>query len=241
MASSSRSKRPREETVQQEGTASRNPPPPVLPAGVEDLGDRAFSQSERECLETLHKRTLETGRFPCQASLNLVGLWQQVFGFLNILHWTHIAQRRAPTYSDITLELLSTFAVHCDEDSDASEPRAITFRLGGRRFGMTLDAFNSAFHFYTSQTIRGFRNFALAFNPEAYWQEITQSQLTYHSSKSKASHIVNPALRYFHRYITYSLSARGESNGNVTKTDLFFLWCLEKKWALNSGYWLFPL
>ena len=82
------------------------------------------------------------------------------------------------------------------------------------------------------------KDFPDTFNPDQFWHEITQSEDFYHSSRSKSSHIVSPVLRYVHRYITYSLSGRGDSNGNVTKTDLLFLWCMTKRVRLNSGYWL---
>lgn len=46
---------------------------------------------------------------------------------------------------------------------------------------------------------------------------------TYHPHRCKSTKLQNPAMRAFHRYLTFTFNGRKETNGNVTVKDLLFM------------------
>lgn len=60
----------------------------------------------------------------------------------------------------------------------------------------------------------------------------------YEPGKSKASYLHDPTLKYIHRFLAFTFSGRKDYAGVLTKTELFFLWCMKNNIKVNLGYWL---
>ena len=108
---------------------------------------------------------------------------------------------------------------------------------------MSLTNFSVSRGFYTveytknADYINSYTDFALHFNPNVFQKEIMDSLINYNPSQSKSSAIKSPALKYMHRFIAFSILGRKESTCVVTKTDLFYLWCMVKGSRVNLSAW----
>ena len=92
-----------------------------------------------------------------------------------------------------------------------------------KEFRMSITEFSVACGFYTNEYknsadyTNSYTDFALNFNPNAFWKEITDSPINYNPSQSKSSVIKSPALKYMHRFIAFSILGRKESTSMVIK------------------------
>ncbi|KAJ8752377.1 hypothetical protein K2173_004013 [Erythroxylum novogranatense] len=56
--------------------------------------------------------------------------------------------------------------------------------------------------------------------------------------RSKLSALGDPSLRYLHRFLTYMIFGRGDSQGVISKVELFVSWCMMYVKHFNVGIWL---
>ena len=199
-------------------------------------------KDQKERFEKLKNRSIEPNRYICFPTLRTLGLFDEIDIFIRNIGWERFVQIRCPSFHELTYEFLTTF--NLDKSvTDVSHEGTISFRLMNREFGMSITEFSVACGFYTEEYTdsvdydNSYTGFPSNFNPNAFWREITDSPINYNPSQSKSSVIKSPALKYMHRFIAFSLSGRKESTGVVTKTDLFYLWCMVKGSRVNLGSW----
>lgn len=61
---------------------------------------------------------------------------------------------------------------------------------------------------------------------------------TYCANKSKNLFLRNPCLKFLHTFLAYAFSGRKDASNILTRTELFFLWCMVSGHKLNFGLWL---
>ncbi|KAH1114912.1 hypothetical protein J1N35_008290 [Gossypium stocksii] len=72
---------------------------------------------------------------------------------------------------------------------------------------------------------------------EAFCLLTDNAESTYSPKTSNDLWFHNPALCYIHRYLAYNFSGRRDALAIVSKTELFFLWCIYTGRPVNLGYW----
>ena len=63
-----------------------------------------------------------------------------------------------------------------------------------------------------------------SFDEHVAWKDLTREN-RFRPKAAKSSSLNSFIHKYLHRFISYSILARGESHGNVRKLELFVLWC----------------
>ncbi|KAL8233098.1 hypothetical protein R6Q57_002876 [Mikania cordata] len=146
--------------------------------------------------------------------------------------WTRLFDlTELPTYRLLTVEFLSTFRYRAHQaavrmEEDAELPPDIEFSLGGQHFEMSIERF--AVHlgiYYEPETVSDDFAQGLTHGEDgvmrAWWAQISDTSFTGHMVR--ATMIRYPLVRYIHRCIITTISARGQSQEWVTTTDLFYL------------------
>ena len=145
-----------------------------------------------------------------------------------------LADCAGPSHRPLMVEFLSTFRfrplpVGAAEDD---HPPEIQFRLFGEQRQFSLRAWAMILAWYWERdVVSPIYTTAIHSMPDdalyAWWPTIGSAQFgTPKVRQVRAREIRDPLHRYLHRCITYSIAARAKSNEWVTKTDLFYLYCL---------------
>ncbi|KAL8223679.1 hypothetical protein R6Q57_019154 [Mikania cordata] len=111
-------------------------------------------------------------------------------------------------------------------EEDAELPPDIEFSLGGQHFEMSIERF--AVHlgiYYEPETVSDDFAHGLTQGEDgvmrAWWAQISDTPFIGH--RVRATMIRDPLIKYIHRCILTTISGRGQSQGWVTMTDLFYL------------------
>ena len=129
-----------------------------------------------------------------------------------------------PTYRQLTIQFLSTLSLETLPD----QSYAITFRLLGRNYQVTLSELESVFHLqrhdteylgYVSEDHETSEGETQTTLRAAFWQRITGQELPLTGADPRVNEIVHPVLRVICRFLGYSLCARGESSLRPATTN----------------------
>lgn len=204
-----------------------NPPPqpPQLPWEFKN-------EEQREKYNALGARPVACTRYIDEDALVDIELDEEVTRYLANIGWTKLASFKFHTYPEITLEFLSSFSCElhpCIPDDQGK----IRFRLMGVDYELNMATFSGIFGLPNE----GHRMIPKNFNLDDVWRELTHTPL-YKPSCSKSTHLRNPALRYLHRFMAHSIFGRGDSTGVVNRNELFMMWAMMTKTAVNTGFWI---
>ncbi|GJS05027.1 hypothetical protein Tco_0321535 [Tanacetum coccineum] len=140
-------------------------------------------------------------------------------------------------------EIFTLFDEVCDDDKLQSK-KIIKFRLGGRAHSLTLLEFASRFGLYQVVELEedGFNVYFEGglhsddnFNATNYWLSISREE-NLSLSRSHTFTIRNPILRVIHKMISYGLCQRTTGYDKVQKNDLWLLSVLTyKKYGVYIG------
>lgn len=166
--------------------------------------------------------------------LAMVGLKRDVKRMVDGIEWGYFLGIWEPPVRKLLLKFLTTSQFHKMPRVDYDKDDVIVFRLSGIIHHMFVSEFGVKCGFYGEDIleIERYQTSVFEFHEETLlsaevWRTISSlSHNAYKPQESKSIRIWDPALRYLHRFITYSLDGRGDSNGVVSRQDLFYLWYL---------------
>ena len=162
--------------------------------------------------------------------LERYGLLPDIQRFLRNIGWERVAAIRCPTYQTPCLEFLAT----CNEFYQEGDPEpTVTFHLLGRQHRIPLSEFNIALGFETAASVQTPEYMAKlefqysAYNEVSFWRTATGGgRVGYDPRKSKSTNFISPAVRVIHRWLALSINGRAHSEGTVSRSDLYLLWCM---------------
>ena len=198
--------------------------------------------AERQKCDLYRSYEFSANRYLHQQTMEKFGISDTIHQHLARAGWEAFASIICDAYLEPTIEFLSTLTVSC-ENQTIDHPDTIQFRLNRQQFSMSLNQFNVAMGFETDASIllpayqNAFLDFPSTFSDITFWGQIGVASHHYNPSSTKSTFIRDPVLRLLHRFIAHSIAGRQRSTGVVTKTDLFYLWCLVQGQHCNLGYW----
>jgi len=149
-----------------------------------------------------------------------LGLSEDVHRLLNKIGLLDFMLRTTPTYERITLEFLSTVEYEVHTDWERNLPMctgAITFQLFQMEHRLMLEELGAILGI----PVDGPGKLPSDFKPDRFWTKITGTE--YIAKDAKASQIHNPCFRYVQKCLAYSMFGRGDSQGVISQTELFFM------------------
>ncbi|KAK9077886.1 hypothetical protein SSX86_006224 [Deinandra increscens subsp. villosa] len=149
--------------------------------------------------------------------------------------WRLFESAMLSSYMLLTVEFLSTFTYEEREGAtpqlpndapNEPEPQRISFRMLGNAYGMTLSRFAIVSGLYTPEETHtpAYTDAIRASNEAAqhrWWDSI--STVEWDPNLSRGTSIRFPLIRYIHRLIASSITARRDSRERCTGADLYYL------------------
>ncbi|CAI9279123.1 unnamed protein product [Lactuca saligna] len=164
-------------------------------------------------------RKVASTKFVCKPTLISLGVLEGVTQLFCNIWWENLLNLMAHTYELPTREFLAD----CGYDS---EKRKVAFQLLGHRRYIDFATINDILGLPSSDTSTVFDVLPIEFNHETFWTEITGG-IFLCVGLDKATSIIHPCLRIAHHILVCMVFARKEA-GQVTKNELFFLWCMTR-------------
>ena len=125
------------------------------------------------------------------------------------------------------MEFLTTFSLEKHHIS-WSFLNTTQFRVHGERFHMCYNQFVIYMGLYIDEFVESqdYHEIQVDFTPTFilahYWRWINRD-LNYESTRSKASTLESPFLRYIYKLLVHTINGRGDNTGVVSTKDLFYL------------------
>jgi len=123
-------------------------------------------------------------------------------------------------------------------------PHAVNFRLLGVHYNLSISEFNVALGFVkedylaTDDYYDSFLDIPPNFDANEALALLTEMrQISYDPKRCKDIGIHSPALQYIHRFLAFNFLGRNDASASLTRTELFFLWCMHSGKKVNLGYW----
>jgi hypothetical protein len=204
-----------------------------------ELGIILSNKSERTRFNKLAHREILPNRYLDPDALNALGIEADVRTLINNIGWNEFVGETHYTYETITREFLSTLSFDQDRDNVTDPKHKVSFSLVNVEFSMSLNEFCDKMGFAGAGLIQCSHNEATKphnYDQRSFWLQIS-GQENYESRSAKASMIHNPVFRYVHRIMSCSIFGRAET-GTVRADELFLLWAMVNKCAVNTGYYL---
>ena len=221
------------------GKATSSPPRAPMPRGSScgtGLSSPVLETTNPDHLaryNNLSTRTLIPNRYLDHKAVEELGISDRVNEYLDVVGWNSFAFEPKPVFEELTLEFLSTLTVE-KKRLPKNLYGSLRFTLCGQPSMVTVEQLNAIFGFKNE----GFTRVPYDFLPNPFWHLIAPNSKAYDASSSKSSRIADLAVRYLHRFMAFTIWGRGGSQGVVTKNELFFLWCMLNKKAVNTGMFL---
>jgi hypothetical protein len=197
------------------------------------------TKSEKTRFNKLAHREIQPNRYLDPDALDALGIEADVMTLINNIGWTEFVGKTHYTYETITREFLSTLSFLQDRDNVTDPEHMVSFSLVNVEFSMSLKEFYDKMGFASAELIHGSHNEATKphnYDQREFWLKIS-GQDHYESKSAKASMIHNPVFRYVHRIKSCIIFDRAEM-GTVRDDELFILWAMVNKCAVNTGYYL---
>jgi hypothetical protein len=223
---------PKRATKEKEVASSSRPKQRVRRAS-NNHGILFDKQEHQERYAILAKRKLIPTRYMCDATLDELGLKEEVHRMFHTIGMLEYMQFEAPTFARITLEFLSTVEFKMRRRWTGSELEfygQITFRMFDEDHELSVAELGSILKLPVS----GPGTPPDTFSAVEFWQAIT-GKTGYNPSSGKASGIHNPCFRYAQKGLAYTLFGRGDSTGVAAKRELYFLYCMAHNERLNAA------
>ncbi|KAK5811529.1 hypothetical protein PVK06_026869 [Gossypium arboreum] len=201
---------------------------------------RGPSSSSEELFQILRARPLTTGHYIDWATVEQVQLANAIRALLSMDPWEWFFAITEPTYSELTLELCSTFHLPVVMTNN-DDPSTIHFRLGNIVYAMSVPDFRVALELYTDKFMEEEDMNALPRNihisPSLCWKALAPLSSTYDPSRLKASALA-PSLHYLHAILALTLTRRRESTSVVNTHDAYYLWCMANAHVTDLAYFI---
>ena len=209
-------------------------PPPVHPEDGELHPFLRFDREEdRSDLEYLQRKADGHGfqplRYIVWESLGAVALQSRAVATCGP-HWQRLFSISRSVYHELALEFFATFHL-ITPLTDYEREDALTFRLAGAERRLSLRQFAVLMGLYQQEELdtpaftEAITDWPEGVTPISFWPEIGLGQYT-SPTVPKSSKLRDPLHRVLHRAIVHSLTARGESPGSITHSDLFYLYTM---------------
>jgi len=207
-----------------------------------DLSNIIFrDDAQRTKYVAFYERSVVPTKFVNTECLETLGLIDGVTRLLTKSSLHHLCTEPVPTYEPLVLEFLSSF----NYDTPSNQPfltGSIQFRMFNREYALDQDVVASYLHFNHApiahrsifQELNGRSWEDLAFE---FWFHLTGENPTGWRALH-ASHIQNPAIRYFQRVLGHIIFARS-NNHKVNQNELFFLYCALNNIRFNAAPFMF--
>ena len=206
------------------------PPRTIRPERQQpDLSNIIFrDDKQRTMYLNLYKRSVVPTKYVDINCLQTLGLTESVSWLLNNTGLYNLCTQPNPTFEPLVLEFLSSFSYSTDIEDPYTTGTA-SFRMFNREYTLDQEQIAEALGFSQGDGIY-YKPFEAEDDIPAweeqglqFWEEISGEaangwRLLY------ASHVHNPAIRYFHRILAHTIFGR-TYNHKVTQNELFFLYC----------------
>ena len=204
------------------------------------------ARDRKERLARLEKQDIRSTRFYHKPTCDKLGIDRKVLGMAGRLGWQHWIQAQMPsadgrstivphTYRELTLEFLSSFHFYTfvPEGRDEWERDGeVSFTIFGTYYELLLSRLTELFMWprqyhlscpalYEKEDVEGWSEWF--YDPQDWWQKITDGSTFFTQRSSKVSEIQHAALRYVARLACLSLFSRGEL-GQTSSDELLLLW-----------------
>jgi hypothetical protein len=204
-----------------------------------ELGIILTISSERSRYNRLVLRGFIHNRYPDKFALDKLGIRENVYTLLGNIGWSEFVGSIHHTYESQTLEFLSTLCFKKDKDNLTDPNHSVSFSLDNQEFDMSLSQFCDKMGFANAGLIHGSHNEDTRpqdYDQQEFWLKISGHD-HFEAKSAKASMIHNPVFRYVHRIMSCTVFGRPET-GTVRADELFILWVMVNKRAVNTGYYL---
>jgi hypothetical protein len=204
-----------------------------------ELGIILSTKPEKTRFNKLSPREIQPNRYLDPNALDALGIEADVMTLLANIGWTDFVGHTYYTHETLTREFLSTLSFVVDRDDVTDPKHKVSFSLANVEYNMKLTEFCDIMGFASAGLIHGSHNEATKpqnYDQGEWWLKITGRD-HYDSKGAKASMIHNPVFRYVHRVMSCSIFGRAET-GTVRTDELFCLWAMVHKCAVNTGYYL---
>ena len=190
--------------------------------GDENAHGITFTKPEhRERYHVLIKRRLIPPRYICEATLNRLGIKDEVYRMFQNIGLLPFMLFEAPTYEGLTFEFLSSVDFKLRRRWNGSELEFygnLEFCMFGNQHSLSVAEVGAALNL----PISGPGHPPETFHAGEFWEAITGNS-GYNPSRAKASGIHNPCFRYAQKGLAHTLFGRGESTGVCAKRELFLM------------------
>ncbi|KAK1432117.1 hypothetical protein QVD17_09008 [Tagetes erecta] len=200
---------------------------------------------DRPCMPTLHllwerRHQIECARYldwSLVESLNQSGRMQPMM----TPPWTRLFSIQHPQYTELIIEFFATFQFSFPSRDIYRKRHGVRFRLGGTWRKMSVAEFAQRMGLYTESELQtelfdGLHDFRSDFEKAGFWEEVASGP--YAARTAKATKLRDPLHRFIHRVLVGTICLRGDSVGNVSTRDLFFLFCFIRRENINLGHCL---
>ena len=174
-----------------------------------------------------------------------LGIKDAVDKLIDNIGWDSYFRISCPAYIELCREFYTTYDYNKSVALTLSTPGVITFRLMGKDFKLSITDFNVAFGFIspeyaqTDEYLTSFCDFSSDFAPVSLYRQWTATKSAlYHPSQSIDNYLRDPILKYVHRFLSFSFSGRQGRSNLLSKTEFYFLWCMQVGKKVNLGWWL---
>ncbi|CAI9288876.1 unnamed protein product [Lactuca saligna] len=176
-------------------------------------------RASKNYIKSLPRKVAST-KFVCKPTLISLGVLEGVTQMFRNIGWENLLNLMAHTYELPTRE----FLVDCVYDSEKTKE---AFQLLGDQRYIDFATINDILGLPSSNTSTVFDILHAEFNHKTFWTQITGGIFSC-AGRDKATSIIHPCLHIAHRILVCIVFARKEA-GQVTKTELLFLWCMTRR------------
>ncbi|XP_076948181.1 uncharacterized protein LOC143620357 [Bidens hawaiensis] len=203
----------------------------------------------QERLTYLNRRHPEANFYSCKDTLKHVNQWNR---YKNIVRgpWKRVLGQRGEAITELTKEFLVSFQIKTKKP-DMWDEDAIEFRCGGEWRTTSFTQLGINLGIYTEEETNQEISFkaGITFADEngddideagntrlEAWEQLSYGTDNYNASVSKSTALRYPLMRYIHRLLSHSVTARGQREGVVNLKDLWALFCMKNDVPFNITY-----
>ena len=191
--------------------------------------------------EALSRRPIALTTFAHGPTMTALGIGASIDYMFNQIGWEGFANKKHKTYHRLTLEFLSSLSYNPTCGKGYTRGR-ITFRLFGYPCHFNIREMAELLGFPDGPAVFSMVQEDLLMEDELshFWSSI--SGHPYHDLRPMLStDIHNPTIRYFHMILAYTLFGKAESDNNVSRDELFIMFCVFQSRPVNGATFMFDI
>ncbi|KAF7812892.1 putative RNA-dependent RNA polymerase 1 [Senna tora] len=194
--------------------------------------------------EAMYEQIQRAPIVPCKYidphTLDALNITDDVHTLMENIGWMKFMNIQCPIAPEAVREFYSTFRLNLKRTIRIDTPAIVQFQMLERHFSLSLLQFNKILGFCDEEDDESSIGDFLCDYPDDFDQNKACRELTgcsttiYNPRLTNDTALANNALKYIHRFLAYSFSGRKDSLGLLTKTELFFLWCMDGTYIFRS-------